>query len=137
MLFGDLNATTLAVMDLCQFRCAVGSLGQCETPNWQPLLDAVGEHLTGTFMWMSAIELDGGLTLHAYKHISTRAYLYLDESGRAFQWTACGGYARQRLDFAIEAAICNWWTLDGWDEKDRQAVIEALRRAQQVAADER
>jgi hypothetical protein len=64
---------------------------------------------------MYKVRLENGTVLHAYKHIYTRCYLFLTEDGRAFSWTPCERYAPMRLDWAIEAALCSWWFLDGWD----------------------
>lgn len=98
-------------------------------PEWQPLLDAVGERLTCGFMWMAAIELPVG-TLHAYKHRETRCYLHLTEDGRAFEWTGCERYVETRLDWAIERALCSWWLLDGWEAEDVTAINNAVIKAQ-------
>jgi hypothetical protein len=106
-----------------------GDLTQYDVPRWDPLLEAVGERLVGGFMWMHEEELDDGTTLHAYKHRDTRRYLYLAEDGRAFERTPCDAYVPLRLDFAIEAAVCTWWILSGWEEADRQAVWDAVVRA--------
>jgi hypothetical protein len=57
---------------------------QGDTPDWKPLLDAVGEELTGDFMWMFEVELTDGTRLQAYKHIDTRRYVHLDPEGAAF-----------------------------------------------------
>ena len=115
----------------CPAQSAVEQDGN--SPVWQPLLDAVGEHLTGTFMWMYSSRLESGRTVHAYKHIITRAYLFLDEDGRAWQWTPCNRYAPQRLDWAIEAALCQWWLLTDYTETDAAAIRAALDRIHQEA----
>lgn len=94
----------------------------------------VGERLAGTFMWMDESELEDGSPLHAYKHTYTRRYLYLTEDGRAYQEAPCGRFARLRLDFALEAALCTWWIFDGWDEEDAAAIREAIIRANATAA---
>lgn len=116
--------------------CQGGEIIQGEEPLWEPLLRVVGERLTGTFMWMYEVELDGGLRLHAYKHIWTRSYVFLSEQSRAYQWTPCGRYAHQRLDWALEAALCNWWTLAGWELEDAEAIREAIARANATSSRE-
>ena len=58
-----------------------GEMMQGETPEWQPLLDAVGEELTGDFMWMFEVRLLDGTPLQAYKHIDSRRYLHLAPDG--------------------------------------------------------
>jgi hypothetical protein len=55
---------------------------QGRTPEWQPLLDAVGEEIAANFMWMFEVRLSDGTPLHAYKHIDTRRYLHLASDGR-------------------------------------------------------
>jgi hypothetical protein len=71
-----------------------GTLAQYETPDWQPLLDAVGELITGDFMWMHEVTLSDGTALHAYKHIDTRQYLHLTADGRAFVYESPDRYRR-------------------------------------------
>jgi hypothetical protein len=112
-----------------------GRLSQYDEPVWEPLVEVVGERLAEGFMWMHEEELEGGLSLHAYKHIFTRRYLYLTEDRRAFELARCGRFVRLRLDFAIEAALCTWWILDGWEELDRKAVGEAVMRSQELEPD--
>jgi hypothetical protein len=34
-----------------------------------------------------------------------------------------------RLDYALEAALCKWWILAGWDAENAHAVREAIIRA--------
>ena len=38
------------------------------------------------FMWMGAAEFEDGRTVHSYKHVDTRRYLHLDESGHAYRF---------------------------------------------------
>ena len=111
-----------------------GRLLQYDNPVWEPLLAAVGERLTGGFMWMHEEVLRGGSALHAYKHRWTRRYLYLSEDGRAFEPTPCDTYVPLRLDWAIERALCVWWLLAGWEPEDHAAIREACLRANHQAA---
>ena len=113
-----------------------GEIVQGEEPVWEPLLRAVGERLTGTFMWMYEVELEDGLRLHAYKHIWTRCYVFLTEESQAYTWAPCRRYVRQRLDFALEAALCNWWVLAGWEAEDAEAIREAVSKANAISARE-
>ena len=117
---------------LCYGRA--GDIEEMTEPVWQPLLDAVGEHLTATFMWMYATTLDGGRVVHAYKHIHTRRYLFLGEDGRAYEWARCERYVPTRLDFAIEAALCSWWLFDSIEDEDAAAIRAAYNRANERAA---
>jgi hypothetical protein len=123
--------------ELAGWRCGLegGDLQHSEKPEWRPLLEAVGERFTGNFMWMFWVELEDGSRLHAYKHYFTRAYLFLTEDGRAFQWAPCGRYAPQRLDWAIEHALCQWWISSGWEAEDVKAIREAVLSAQLSAAE--
>ena len=61
-----------------------GGSTQGDRPEWQPLLDAVGQQVTGDFMWMFEVELTNGTRLQAYKHIDTRRYIHLACDGAAF-----------------------------------------------------
>jgi hypothetical protein len=61
-----------------------GRSTQGEVPEWGPLLDAVGERVTGDFMWMFEVELTNGARLQAYKHIDTRCYVHLAADGAAY-----------------------------------------------------
>jgi hypothetical protein len=115
-------------------RCRDGEMVGYEEPVWEPLLGVVGERLTGTFMCMYMVHLENGIVLHAYKHIYTRCYLFLTDGGRAYSWTPCQRYAPMRLDWAIEAALCSWWFLDGWDADDAAAIHDAIRRANRTAS---
>jgi hypothetical protein len=69
-----------------------GELVQYETPNWDPLMDAVGHRVIGDFMWMQEVKLTDGRAVHAYKHIDTRRHIHLDEDGNAFVYTESGRY---------------------------------------------
>ncbi len=109
-------------------------LVQYDEPVWAPLLEVLGERLTGSFMWMQEARLDGGRALHGYKHIFTRRYLYLSETGDAFERTPCGRYVPQRLDFAIEQALCFWWLLGSIEDEDAEAIRDAYDRANRVSS---
>lgn len=107
------------------------SVVQYDCPVWGPLEAAVGTRLAEGFMWMHEARLAGGATMHAYKHIHTRRYLHLSADGRrAFEYAPCGDYVPLRLDDAIEAALCTWWLLAGWEPEDREAILDAVLRAQ-------
>jgi len=38
------------------------------------------------FMWMGAAEFSDGRIVHSYKHVDTRRYLHLDNSGHAYRY---------------------------------------------------
>jgi len=70
-------------------------------PDWRALervadlLANRNHHLNpGDFMYMGA-DLEPGRTIHLYKHIDTRRYLNLDDSGHAYRYLAA---PRQTLD---------------------------------------
>jgi hypothetical protein len=110
--------------------CGVrGRLLQYDNPVWEPLLAAVGERLTGGFMWMNEEVLASGRRVHAYKHRWTRRYVFLSEDGHAYEYAPCGTYVPLRLDWAIERALCVWWLLAGWEPEDHAAIREACLRA--------
>jgi hypothetical protein len=123
-------------MDADRWRGRSARLAQYTKPDWEPLLDAVGARLTETFMWMHEAQLDDGEALHAYKHVHTRRYLYLTERGAAFEPAPCGDFVPIRLDRAIEAALCPWWILAGWDAEDAAAVGDAVARACERTSEE-
>ena len=64
-------------------------------PNWRPLEIAPGKSGARPHDFM-AMGMVGAL--HAYKHTSTRRYLYLDEAGNAYD-------PRFREPMALHAAI--------------------------------
>lgn len=73
-------------------RLRKGKRYQGDKPDWGPLLDAVGERVTGDFMWMFEVVLDDGTPLQAYKHIDTRRYVHLAPDGTAFFYEAPDRY---------------------------------------------
>lgn len=79
-------------------------------------------------MWMHEEIADDGLSIHAYKHKWTRRYLYLAEDGRTLERTVCGRFSLLRQDFAIEAALCTWWLLAGWEQEDVDEIRRAVER---------
>ena len=53
-------------------------------PDWRPLVGlAPGD--VPDFMWMHRVDLVDGTVVEAYKHWSTRRYIYLDASGRGYE----------------------------------------------------
>ena len=78
-----------------------GTVVQGDTPDWQPLLDALGEEITGDFMWMFEVRLSDDTSLHAYKHIDTREYLHLTSDGRAFVYEESEHYRQLRTPIDV------------------------------------
>jgi hypothetical protein len=110
--------------------CRASRVVQYTEPTWDPLVDAVGEYLARGFMWMHEEELDDGTRIHAYKHRTTRRYLYLCESGTGYVATRCGRLAELRLDWAIERALLSWLIWGHATDEDREPIRETLERVQ-------
>jgi hypothetical protein len=110
----------------------MGELGQCDHPNWEPLLARVGEPLVAEFMWMSEIELADGVAVHAYKHIATRRYLHLAEDGRTLTFTRSGRYRPIDPYDALVTVFDDWERLAG-DRPDVEELRAALRQAYKKA----
>ncbi len=70
------------------------------SPNWAPLLLVVPADEAEQFMWMHSCVWAHGFRLEAYKHRTTRQYLYLSEDGRAY--IAGEGEAPELVDGRIE-----------------------------------
>ena len=105
-----------------------GTMRQGDRPVWQPLLDLIGEDLTGWFMWMYEVELADQAPLHAYKHIATRRYLHLTEDGRTFAYVPEGNYAEIAPRAALREAFAKWEQLLP-APTDPAAVRAVIRRA--------
>jgi hypothetical protein len=80
----------------------------CRRAWWEPLLRAVGNELTRSFMWMFEVVLTDGTKLQAYKHVATRCYMHLDDAGRAYQCGDAGDYLRVPLPVAIARTFAGW-----------------------------
>jgi hypothetical protein len=109
-------------------RTLPGTITQGERPVWQPLLDLVGEDLTGWFMWMYEVELADRTPLHAYKHVATRRYLHLSEDGRTFAYRSEARYREIAPRAALREAFADWDRLVP-APPDPEAVRAAIRRA--------
>jgi len=53
-------------------------------PDWRPLFGLSPSDVLD-FMWMYRVDLVDGTVVEAYKHLSTRKYIYLDASGRGYE----------------------------------------------------
>jgi hypothetical protein len=76
-------------------RARKGEVVSYENPDWAPLLDLARIYVD-EFMWMFEVKLRDGTSLHAYKHVWTRRYLYLTADRRAFGW--CGDERYEEID---------------------------------------
>ncbi len=107
-----------------------GEMCQFDEPDWQPLHDIVGVKLADWFMWMCEIELEDGVRVHAYKHITTRCYFHLGADGRAFAYIPSGRYREIDRRHAIDVVFDTWEELaTGPDDNDRIALKRARRAA--------
>jgi hypothetical protein len=105
-----------------------GEMRQFEEPDWRPL-EAVGRELLDMFMWMHEVEVDGGLHLHAYKHIDTRRYLHLSATGDAYDYFSPRGYRPIDLADALEDTLAPWWQDLGATIDEIAACITVIQRA--------
>jgi len=65
-------------------------------PNWQPLIEKLGQERCVGFMYMSRIN---GINL--YKHGISRTYLNLDDSGQCYKYR---NSRFEKADFTLELA---------------------------------
>lgn len=101
-----------------------------DEPDWQPLYDLVGIKLADWFMWRCESELEDGVRVHAYKHITTREHLHLGEDGRAFEYISPCRFREIDRRHAIDLVFDTWDELAaGPDDKDRVALIRARQAA--------
>jgi hypothetical protein len=105
----------------------------CE-PVWEPLVQLLPLELVECFMSMYQSVTREGLTIHAYKHIDTRRYLFLDEDGDAWRYTngEHDGYCRIELGGALEEAFCGWGDLVGYSPELGAIVTEQIAKARAV-----
>lgn len=82
-----------------------GELVQHDEPTWEPLLNLLGADRIGHFMWMHEIALDTGERVHAYKHIDTRRYSHLSDTGKAYAYVEKELYAPIPAFDAAELAL--------------------------------
>jgi hypothetical protein len=83
-------------------------------------------------MWMYESRLAGGRPLHAYKHIDTRRYVFLDPSCNAFAYIRDERYERIALADALEAALSPWWERLNPSVEDIAACWTAIARARRA-----
>jgi hypothetical protein len=100
-----------------------------DRPDWDPLIDLIGLELVHWFMWMHALELADGATVHAYKHRGTRHYLHLSTDGRAFAYLPGDRYQQLDVGEALEVAFIGWENLMPEPDAAALAAFEELRRA--------
>jgi len=118
------------------FRHHTGTRTRCsDTPDWTPLLELLGDELTGPFMWMGPLHLDDGTLVHAYKHSITRQYIHLGVDGRTFLYRSSyhgreteprSSYIEIPPAFAVAGALWEWSTL-GWPgEAPLDEIVQAI-----------
>lgn len=107
-----------------------GELGQCEEPDWQPLIDLVGIGLTGWFMWMTE---SNSTTKHGCRPTSTAARAAISISpwmAGAYAYVPRGRYREIDRQEAINVAFACWKNL--CPQEDHDAIRAALRRARRA-----
>jgi hypothetical protein len=81
---------------------------------------------------MFEVELADETRLQAYKHVTTRRYLHLDATGRAFHYNEGGGYQEVAAPIAIARAFVGWEHSSPTD-REAAALRAAMRRARAAA----
>jgi hypothetical protein len=76
-----------------------------DAPCWSPLERAVGRHRLDDFLWMFELRLDDGRTAHAYKHRTTRRYLYLTTDDETLGWWGEDRYRPIDRAVALQAVL--------------------------------
>lgn len=105
-----------------------GTVTNYKRPEWQPLLDLVGEEVTGDFMWMHEVTLSDGTAVHAYKHWHTRQYVHLSEEGETFVFEAPDFYREIDPVVLLMVVFADLPALVGGTEQRIQASREAVER---------
>jgi hypothetical protein len=110
---------------------------QCE-PLWEPLEKLLPLELVGCFMAMYQSATHEGPMIHAYKHIDTRRYLFLDEDSDPWCYTngEDDSYCRVPLGTALEEAFCGWADLHGYEPELGKLVAEEIARARAPRSDD-
>jgi hypothetical protein len=103
-----------------------GELLQYDEPDWLPLALVSGIDLLEDFMWMHEVRLSDDRRVHAYKHIDTRRYLFLDAEGNAYGYNEDDRYWPVPLAAALRGAVCPLWdgivSAPGAPERARRAM---------------
>jgi hypothetical protein len=105
-----------------------GTSTQGERPEWAPLLEVVGEEITGDFMWMFEVFLTDGMSLQAYKHIDTRCYIHLASNGEAFVYESPDRYRRLPAADVLAAVFAGLPGLAGVTDEQIGASWAAVER---------
>ena len=82
-------------------------------------------------MWMFEVELADETRLHAYKHVTTRRYLHVDATGRAFHYES-GCYREVAVAIAVAHVFVGWEHSSPTDE-ETAALRAAISRARAAA----
>jgi hypothetical protein len=117
-----------------------GEMTQGERPEWEPLVNAVGERVAGDFMWMFEVELSDGRSLQAYKHIDTRCYAHLAADRRAYFHEPPDRYvpiaASQIFAAVFRTLHCLWGVTEGRLLDSRNAVDRLYERESEPKSQE-
>lgn len=100
------------------------SLG--DGPDWKPLTDLLGEHLSTFFRWLHVIEFfDEGIA-HAYRHEATGRFLDIHEDGRTLRCVGGSAYAVAHPIRVVGTAFAGWESRGPQDRADD--TMQELRR---------
>jgi hypothetical protein len=119
---------------VAQRRGIRGRATQGDHPDWKPLLDSVGEQVTGDFMWMYEVELDDGTHLQAYKHIDTRDYIHLAADGQAYYYKPPDRYIGVAASDVLAQVFRDLPRLGGVTAEQIDASWAAVRRLDAAAS---
>jgi hypothetical protein len=122
---------------MSRFPSVHGQTVQARNPDWRPLVAVLGEDLAGSFMWIYEAQLADGRQLHAYKHIDTRRYVFLDPACNAFAYLGGERYGHVAVADALEAALSPWWEHLNAAAEDIAACRTAIAHARRAAYQER
>lgn len=111
-----------------------GEATQGDTPDWSPLLNLVGERVTGDFMWMFEVTLANGAKLQAYKHVDTRRYVHLAPDGEAFAYEQPDRYRNVAAAGVLAAVFRPLPGLLGVTEEQIDASWAAVERVERRTA---
>lgn len=104
----------------------------CE-PDFEPLTQLLPDELCRHFMAMYQSPSPDGVVIHAYKHIDTRRYLFIDDDGGTWSYGGMSSYSRIPLGSALEEAFCGWGDLVGYEPADAALVTRMVAVARQPA----
>lgn len=98
-----------------------------QPPDWHPLRDLLGEHLSSFFLWMNAVTFFRGGLAHEYWHRETGRFLDLHEDGRALEYVGGGQWGVVHPAYAVASVF------GGWESRGRPSQAEHTMRELRAA----